>query len=254
MFAATSQNSALADLDAPEASEEHARLIREKPLLKKIYRDHYKFFARELRGTPAGAKVELGSGGGFVRDLIPNMICSDVVRLSSTQMTFSALELPFCGDSLGALCMINVLHHLPRVRNFFSESVRCLAPGGKLIMIEPANTLLSRFIFSNFHHEPFDPEQAEWEFPSTGRMSSANDALPWIIFSRDRLKFEREFPRLHIARAEPIHPFRYLISGGLTLPSLLPAALYPMITGAEWLASPLHAWLGMFMRIVVVKK
>jgi hypothetical protein len=38
----------------------------------------------------------------------------------------------------------------------------------------------------------------------------ANDALPWIIFARDRLKFEQEFPDWRIETIKPIMPFRYL--------------------------------------------
>ncbi|MBK8443443.1 MAG: hypothetical protein IPL35_08515 [Sphingobacteriales bacterium] len=52
-------------------------------------------------------------------------------------------------------------------------------------MSEPANTAWGRFFYQNFHHEPFQPEAASWEIPSTGPLSGANGALPWIIFKRD---------------------------------------------------------------------
>ncbi len=241
------------NLDSPETTEAHNRLIRSKPFLRKIYEDYYRFLATRLNTAAAGPCIEIGSGGGFIRDLIPDVICSDLVRVSSVQMTFSALELPFQTQSLGAICMINVLHHLARPRSFFAEASRCLMPGGKVLMIEPAHTQFSRFIFQNFHHEPFVPEQQAWELPPGGRMTSANDALPWIIFSRDRDTFEREFPELRIAQVNLIHPLRYLISGGLSRHSLLPAQLYPAVDLIERLISPLNPLLAMFMQIELQK-
>jgi SAM-dependent methyltransferase len=254
MLSATANSSLLADLDAPEASEEHGRLIRSKPFLKKVYEDYYRFFLEELRETPSGLRVEVGSGGGFICELIPDMITSDVVKLSSVQMTFSALALPFASQSLSALCMINVLHHLPHPRDFFTEVSRCLKPGGKLLMAEPANTFFARFVYQHFHHEPFNPHTTAWELPPGGRMSGANGAMPWMVFCRDRRTFEHDFPQLRIERLQTVHPLRYLISGGLTLPALLPAWSYPAVTFVEALIKPLNPLVGLFMQVVLTRK
>jgi len=56
----------------------------------------------------------------------------------------------------------------------------------------------------------------------SGPLSGANDALPWIIFVRDRLKFEQEFPQWQIELINPIMPFRYLVSRGVFLSNLAP--------------------------------
>ena len=40
---------------------------------------------------------------------------------------------------------------------------------------------------------------------------------------RDRVTFEREFPHWHIELVKPIMPFRYLLSGGVSLRSLNPS-------------------------------
>ena len=243
-----------AGLDDPEVTRAHARVIRSNRFLKRVYEEHYRFLARELEHVPPGARVEIGSGGGFIHEIIPDIISSDLVRVEQVQAALTALKLPFAGESLSALCMINVLHHLLRPRDFFGEALRCLRPGGKVLMVEPAHTPFSRFIFQNFHHEPFEPGQAQWELAPGGRMSSANDALPWIIFCRDRAQFEREFPALKIERIELIHPVSYLLSGGLTLPPLLPVWLYPLVSLCERLAAPLYPLTAMFMRIVLVKQ
>jgi hypothetical protein len=61
-------------------------------------------------------------------------------------------------------------------------------------MIEPWVTPWSRLVYTRMHHEPFVPAAAQWEFLTTGPLSGANGALPYILFSRDRAQFELEFP------------------------------------------------------------
>jgi hypothetical protein len=112
------------------------------------------------------------------------------------------------------------------VRDFFAEAGRCLQPGGVVAMIEPWVTRWSTLIYDRLHHEPFAPEAADWEFPPSGPLSGANGALPWIVFARDRLRFEREFPHLRVEAVQPFMPFRYLVSGGVSLRALTPGWSY----------------------------
>jgi len=160
--------------------------------------------------------------------------------------------MPFEQASVDAFFMIDVLHHIAEPRAFFAEALRCLKVGGKIVMIEPANTLWSRFIYKNFHHEAFDP-RADWVLQQAGSLSQANGALPWIIFSRDRKIFEDEFPSLRVVRVETHTPFRYLLSGGLTLRQLVPSFTYPAVKAIEYVLSPLRAFLGMFQTIELQK-
>ena len=145
--------------------------------------------------------------------------------------------MPFDNQSLDAIVMIDVLHHIPDARAFFREATRCLKPGGRVVMIEPANTCWGRFIYTHFHHEGFDPNTV-WEFQSQGPLSTANGALPWIVFNRDRRQFESEFPSLQIINIRHHTPFRYLASGGLTLRQLVPTWSYPLFKGLEFCLSP----------------
>ena len=66
----------------------------------------------------------------------------------------------------------------------------------------------------------------QWEFDAEGPLSSANGALPWILFERDRDKFEKLFPEWTIEEIRPMMPFRYLLSGGFTFRSMQPAFTY----------------------------
>jgi SAM-dependent methyltransferase len=241
------------DIDVPQATLLHGEIIKRKPFLKAIYVDFY----RELRdGLPRDLEgkviVELGSGGGFLKEIIPQVITSDVLDLPNVDMHFSATGMPFMNHSVDAFIMIDVLHHINDTRKFFQEIVRCLRNGGKVIMIEPANTLWSRFIYMNFHHEPFEPS-AGWGLDGQGPLTSANGAIPWIVFLRDRETFENEFPELTIRKMKLHTPFRYILSGGLTLKQLLPSFFYAIVKFVETLLFPLNPFIGMFMTIVLEK-
>jgi SAM-dependent methyltransferase len=152
---------------------------------------------------------------------------------------------------LKAVVFVDVLHHLPRSRDFFSGAAQCVRPGGRIVMIEPWITPWSSFIYKRFHHEPLDTETPEWGFPATGPLSGANSALPWIIFSRDRGIFERDYPQWKIRSIEAGMPFRYLLSGGVSLRSFMPGWSFSFWTGIERSLDPWSAKLGMFAGIVL---
>ena len=55
-------------------------------------------------------------------------------------------KMPFENESIGAVVMINVFHHIPDCTLFLAEAMRVLPVGGKIIMVEPYNSTWSRFI------------------------------------------------------------------------------------------------------------
>jgi SAM-dependent methyltransferase len=240
------------DLDDPATTGLHAEVIQRKPFLRKLYIDFYKRFKCAVPDFENKVFVELGSGGGFIKKVMPNVVTSDILELPNVDKVFSATDMPFKDESIDAFFMINVLHHVTEPREFFKEALRCLKAGGRIIMIEPANTLWSRFIYKNFHHELFDT-QAKWNLPDGGPLSQGNGALPWIIFSRDRKIFEEEFPTLWITNIRNHTPLRYLLSGGFTLRQLVPSFTYPAIKAIEYVLYPLNNLLGMF-QIIELKK
>ena len=240
------------NIDDPATTVLHGQILRSKPFLRKLYRDFYRQLQKAIPEYENKVIVEVGSGAGFLKELISNATTSDVFDLPGIDMVFSALEMPFEESSIDAILMLDVLHHLPDPRAFFREAVRCLRPSGKVIMIEPANTLWSRFIYMNFHHELFDTN-AGWEQNKTGPLSQANGAIPWIIFHRDREIFEKEFPTLRIIRIRRHTPLRYLLSGGFTLRQLAPSFTYPLLKFLELMLSPANALLAMFETIELQK-
>jgi len=121
-------------------------------------------------------------------------------------------------------------------------------------MIEPWVSTWSRPIYRHLHHEPFDPSAREWTFPDAGPLSGANGALPWIVFQRDRHEFESEFPDLEIQAVRPVMPFRYLVSGGVSMRQLMPEATFTLWRKLEsWLCTWPRHW-SMFALIHLTRR
>jgi SAM-dependent methyltransferase len=236
------------DIDAPETTLLRRRIIAEKPFLRRIYEEWYAAVAECVPAGPEPA-LELGSGAGFMRAAVPRLLASDVFLLPGLDLVLDARQLPFGTASLRAVAMTNVLHHLGDARGFLGEAARCVRPGGALVMIEPWVTPWSRFVYRRLHHEPFAPEASDWTLAPGGPLSSANAALPWMIFARDRERFEREFPAWRVASIRPGMPFRYLLSGGVSLRALAPGAAFGAWKAFERLLAPWMDRLGMFALI-----
>jgi SAM-dependent methyltransferase len=238
------------DLNDPRATVFRRQIIREKLFLKSIYQEWYGWILGELP-EGEGPVLEIGSGGGFLKEYVPGLITSEVLGIGGVDVVLDGCALPFSPARLAAIVMVDVFHHLPDVKSFLFEARRCLMPGGKVIMIEPWITPWSRLIYRRVHHEPLDQDACEWSFPRTGPLSGANIALPWIVFQRDRQEFERLFTGLAIEKIIVEMPFRYLFSGGVSLRSLMPGSLYGFWTRLERWLSPFNGSIGMFSRIVV---
>lgn len=232
-------------LDDLATTDLRKHIIASKPFLKAIYDEWYWMLAQNLP-EGEGAVLELGSGAGYCERFIPSLITSEVFFCRGIRLVADAQRLPFPTASLRAIVFTDVLHHMSDVRRFFDEASRCLRPHGKILMIEPWVSPWSRFVYTRFHHEPFRPEAAEWSFPSAGPLSGANGALPWIVFVRDRNKFETEFPQLVIDEIRPFMPFRYLVSGGVGMRSLMPGFTHSIWKSLERMLEPQMSKFAMF--------
>jgi SAM-dependent methyltransferase len=239
-------------VDDPKTTFLRRQIIAKKPFLRQIYEEWYRQIAAAI---PAGHEpvLELGSGAGFLRDHVAGLITSDVFFIPDIDVLLEGSALPFGDATLRAIVMVDVMHHIPNPKNFLAEAARCVHKSGVLVMIEPWVTTWSRLVYGNFHHEPFDPATEEWEFPSVGPLSGANGALPWIIFDRDRARFQREFRCWEIRSIEPQMPFRYLLSGGMSLRSLSPVCTFGLWRGLEAMLQPWMHSLAMFARIQLMR-
>jgi SAM-dependent methyltransferase len=241
------------DINDPCTTELRREILQQKPFLSKIYEEWYRIIAAAI---PAGSGrvLELGSGAGFMRERIPDVIGSEVFFCSHVDLVLDARQLPFQDASLRAIVMTDVLHHIPDVAQFLREALRCLCPMGRIVMVEPWVTPWSSLIYRKFHHEPFAPEAPEWNFPETGPLSGANGALPWMVFGRDRERFQREFSEFLIEDIQPLMPFSYLLSGGVSMRSIVPGWMWHLVRVMEKWADWCTGGMDMFAAIVITRR
>jgi len=242
------------DLDSPETTVLRSRIIQEKPFLKQFYHECCLSIAESLPAKIDGPVLELGSGAGFLKQYIPNLLTSEILKMPEMDIILDGTCLPFSTNCLKGIVMINVFHHIANIANFLSDATKCIKPGGVIIMIEPWSTPWSRFVYCHLHHEPFEPEVEGWKFPAGGPLSQANSALPWIVFERDQMKFEKKFFDLQVKEIMLNYPFCYFLSGGVSLRSLIPGCMYKVIRKIEKLAQPWMNSLAMFAKIVIERK
>lgn len=238
------------EIDDPRHAAARRRIVDEKVFLRRIYEEWY---AAIVAALPAGDDrvLELGSGGGFLGEVIPELLTSDLLAHPGVRLVLDGQALPFTRASLRAIVMTDVLHHLPESRRFLREASRCVRYRGRIVMIEPWVSAWSSLVYPRLHHEPFVPSAPEWEFLAGGPMSAANMALPWMMFVRDRGRFEREFPEWRLVLVRPFMPFRYALSGGVSVRGIAPAWTFGLWRGIERLLEPWMEHLGMFAHIVL---
>lgn len=241
------------DPDDPETTRVRKQIVDSKAFLRKIYLEWY---GKLLQALPSvdGAILELGSGAGFFREMCPGVITSEVFPCPGVQSVIDARRLPFGNGSLRAIVMTDVMHHIPDPGRFLDEAQRTLVTGGRVLMVEPWVSAWSKFVYTRFHSEPFRPEALEWEFPSTGPLSGANGAIPWMVFQRDRKRFRDLFPRLDVIEVEPFMPFRYLLSGGVSMRALAPGWSFALCRQFENLLAPWMTHVAMFAFIALERR
>ena len=234
---------------ASQITSERLGFCARKPSLSDIYREWYVLQQMNLSAVQ-GDKLELGSGAGFIKQVIPDVITSDVIACDAVDLRLDALNVGSrLRGRLSNLLMVNVFHHINDSQAFLLAASSALRPGGRLIMIEPWLNSWSSLCYRIVGHEPFNPKQEGWVFPSRDPLLDSNQAQAWIVFQRDRAYFEQVFPSLRIITIKPIMPFAYLVSGGHSTPVGISRAGLKLCRQIE--AGWLDRCMGMFALVVI---
>ncbi len=195
-----------------------------KPVLRAVYGDYYDRMRGWLRD---GTTIEVGAGSGNLGAALPGALSSDIVPSPWLDLAVDAQRLPFADATVANLVGVDVLHHIEYPRRFLAEARRVLEPRGRIVLVEPAITPLSRVVFKLGHPEPVDltvdplsvgdPDPAKHPFDS-------NQALPTLLAGKFRRQVEDELG-LEVVCDEHLSLLAYPLSGGFRRWSLLPARL-----------------------------
>jgi SAM-dependent methyltransferase len=232
------------------------RMVKDKPLVRRCYDLWYQRLLADADSVPAsgrGSIVELGSGSSYLKEYRPEIITSDVTP-GIADMVIDGRELPFPDGSVRAIFLTHVFHHIPDVARFLHEACRVLVPGGVISMVDETHTPFARFFFGKIHPEPYDDKTALWSFPEGHNMLDSNQALTWIVFDRDRDRFEREFSLLKLEQRHFLPWFGYLMSGGVNLRAFFPAFLTSVVAAADRLLRPLDPVFAIHWHVTIRKR
>ena len=233
-------------------------IILRKPLLKRTYDHWYKLMLEDARtvprkkGSEQGMMIELGAGASYIKQFDKRVITSDVVP-GVADRTIDATQLPFPNSSVSALFLTQVFHHIPEVESFLEEAQRVLVPRGVISMTEPTSTPFSCFFLNHFHPEPHLPKAPNWTFAWEHNMLNSNQALSWIVFCRDRKKFEKKYPQLRVEIMEYLPWFSYLCSGGVSRKTIIPSVFRPLLIGMDYVLKPFDPLLSLIWHIRIRK-
>ena len=134
-----------------------------KPILAKIYRAFHESISYYLVKNLTGLTLELGSGIGNIKEVIPDCIRSDLFPNPWLDSVQNAYELSFENNSIANLILFDVFHHLRYPGVALDEFKRVLVPNGRVIIFEPCVSLLGLLVYGLLHHEPLAlKEKIEW--------------------------------------------------------------------------------------------
>ncbi|HME03370.1 MAG TPA: methyltransferase domain-containing protein [Solirubrobacteraceae bacterium] len=247
------------DVDGVDRLEVHAAVLERKPMLAAVFRECHELMLgldRRTFGDTPGLRVELGAGVAPIAMTYPEVLATDVVPSPGLDAVIDAQRMDLADGSVRALYGQNCFHHFPDPSRFLAEAVRVLAPGGGVVLIEPYYGPLASVVYKRlFVSEDFDKEMPGWQTDATGPMHGANQALSYIVFKRDRARFEREFPSLELVETFPLSNYvRYLLSGGLNFRQLAPTSTEPALRALELVLRPARRLLGLHYAIVLRRR
>lgn len=239
--------------DAESEIADAAGRIRANPLLLAIYDDIYRRLSEAVPADRYPRVLELGSGGGFLREVMPRVITSECVPVDRVDRVVDACRIEefFEPASLDAIVAFNVFHHLPNAAGFLKGAQTVLRPGGRIALIEPWFTPVGQWFYRAIHHEPWVADADDWSVRGEGRMEGANSRLPTSVFRDSDPRFAKEFPLLRVTRREPFHKWLYLFSGGLKLNTRVPDFVSRRLVELDRTHRAGDDALGIFAEIIV---
>ena len=218
--------------------EIHQNLKRwnEKPLLKKIYLRFYSLIASQMSEGIDGYKVELGSGIGNLKMVIPGVIATDMFANPWIDKVENAYQLSFGNESVSDLILFDVFHHLEYPGTALDEFCRVLKKKGRVIIFEPGMSLMGLIVYGLMHHEPVALfNKIKWKFghgtdPVTLGYYSAQGNANRIFGKKKYAHLLSDWKIVNIQKRSSI---AYVLSGGYSRKQWYPDSWLPLLTGLE---------------------
>jgi len=239
---------------SPDVPRGHLDIWRRKPALRAIYGD---FYDRMISACVPGPTIETGSGIGNLKSRFPDVVATDIQFAPWIDCVADAQRLPFAAATAANIVMVDTLHHLEFPAHFFREAERVLRPDGRIIMVEPAITWISTLFYRLLHHEPVRTAADPLIEGTPDRYRDpycSNQAIPTLLATRDRTRFEQRFKKLKIVRVDWFAFAVYPLSGGFKSWSLIPRGLVGPTLRVERALEGVLGRVAGFRMMLVIKK
>ena len=219
--------------------EQNRQAWQRKPVLQLAYRDFHRRIAEHVDPSVPGKIVELGSGIGNIRDVIPNCVRTDLFANPWIDQVENAYGLTFKDGEVSHLILFDVFHHLEHPRTALRECRRVLAPRGRVIIFDPYVSLTGRIVYGPLHHEPIgDDRRIAADSPSS--FDPRQHSYYAAQGNATRVFWKRDTPEVldgwEVVARERIGAWAYALTGGYSKPQLYPTALYPVMRGLDKVA------------------
>lgn len=236
--------------------DKNHKLWNQKPLLRKVYTDLYRKMKAQLSHV-SGKTVELGSGMGSIRETLPNCILTDLFPYPWIDQVENAYQLSFENETVSNLLMVDVFHHFRYPGSALREFHRVLNSGGRVIMMEPALSLLGYIVYGCLHVEPIGTAKnitwfAKEKNPvdDTGYYAAQGNATRIFV----QKYFSEKLLDWKIITVDRIAALAYAASGGYSGPQLYPAFAYRFVKCTEKLLRCFPALFATRLLVVLEKK
>lgn len=212
--------------------EEKMSLWQTKPVLQEIYKSFYQLIKQNLSLNIDGLTVEIGSGIGRLKEVIPHCICTDIFNNQYIDQAENAYKLSFADSSLSNLILFDVFHHIEYPGTALKEFHRVLKPKGRVMIFDPAISLLGFLVYGLCHKEPINyRKKIAWfapdDFcPERSSYYAAQGNVSRIFHSMDYKNALKDWEQM---RSIKLSAISYVASGGYSKRALYPVNLLPII-------------------------
>lgn len=209
---------------------------KNKPILQKIYLDFYYSIASQLNKEIQGKTVELGSGIGNMKMVVPEVICTDIFPNPWIDQVENAYKLSFENNSASNLILFDVWHHLKFPGDALNEFNRVLKQGGRVIIFEPYISLFGLIVYGLLHHEPIAMRKKISWFGGPDREEekksyyAAQGNATRIFCSTN---YKNYLAGWNILKIRKMTALSYVLSGGYSKKQLYPDKMYSFIKRLE---------------------
>ena len=236
--------------------ERNQLLWQRKPVLRQIYRGFHELIARHLSREAGGHTVELGSGIGNIREVIPDCLRTDLFPNPWIDRVENAYALSFPDHHLGNLILFDVFHHLRYPGTALAELRRVLRPQGRVILFEPCVSLLGRLVYGPVHPEPLGLGRAiEWLAPEGWAPKdvdyyAAQGNASRIFVHGELSEYLFDWRLMTVERFAAIS---YVATGGYSKPQLYPTGALPLMRWVDRVGDLLPALFATRLLVVLEK-